>query len=113
MKVKQLETGFEWFWSREKFVNRKFVMDEMYEDFQEGEDWQVAPERDPFVESPDTECLIGTVEIYLQCVAYRVSSLLVNTYLLTKYDLFCFDYSVVISLILSSIYATVWQSGQD
>lgn len=51
-------------------------MQEMYEDFEAGESWDVPAERDPFVESPETECLIGTAEVYLKCVAYMVRQLL-------------------------------------
>ena len=72
VKVKQLESGYEWFWTRQKFINRKYVMQEMYEDFEDGGSWDVPAERDPFLESPETECLIGTVEVYLKCVAYMV-----------------------------------------
>lgn len=72
VKVKQLDTGYEWFWTRQKFINRKYVMQEMYEDFEAGESWDVPPERDPFVESTETECLIGTAEVYLKCVAYMI-----------------------------------------
>ena len=72
VKVKQLDSGYEWFWTRQKFINRKYVMQEMYEDFESGESWDVPAERDPFVESPETECLIGTAEVYLKCVAYMV-----------------------------------------
>eukprot|EP00795_Rhopilema_esculentum_P014434 gene14434-5491_t len=72
VKVKQLDSGYEWFWTRQKFINRKYVMQEMYEDFEGGESWDVPAERDPFVESPETECLIGTAEVYLKCVAYMI-----------------------------------------
>ena len=41
--VVDLETGLEWVWSREKFLNRKFVMQEMFEKFEDGEDWQLPP----------------------------------------------------------------------
>ncbi len=73
VKIKQLDTGYEWFWTRQNFINRKYRMLEMYEDFEEGESWDVPPERDPFLESPETECLIGTVEVYLTCIAYQVN----------------------------------------
>ena len=47
-------------------------MCEMYEDFQNGEDWQVPRERDPFIESPDTDCLIGVSEVYIKCISFMV-----------------------------------------
>ena len=72
MKVTQLDTGYIWFWTKEKFINRKYVMCEMYEDFQNGEDWQVPRERDPFIESADTDCLIGVSEVYIKCISFMV-----------------------------------------
>ena len=32
-------------------------MDEMYENFEDGDDWQLEDEKDPFTESPDVESL--------------------------------------------------------
>jgi kinesin family protein 1 len=43
VKVIDAETGIEWLWSREKFFNRKFVMQEMYSKFADGEDWHMPP----------------------------------------------------------------------
>ena len=47
-------------------------MQEMFEDFQNGEELQVPVERDPFTELPEMECLIGTAEIYLLSLTYQV-----------------------------------------
>lgn len=30
-----------WLWPRNKFVNRKYVMSEMYENYVDGENWQL------------------------------------------------------------------------
>ena len=73
VKVTQLETGYTWYWPKQKFVRRKYAMQEMFEDFQNGDEaWKVPVERDPFVESPDLECLIGVSSVYLHCVSYTV-----------------------------------------
>ena len=83
VKVTQLDTGYTWYWPKQKFVRRKYAMQEMFEDFQNGdEDWKVPVERDPFVESPDLECLVGVAQVYLQCVSYRV-------WFLLKFIMFC------------------------
>lgn len=37
-----------WIWSKAKFINRKFLMEELYQRFLDGEDSQVAQEDDPF-----------------------------------------------------------------
>ncbi|KAK3102002.1 hypothetical protein FSP39_008034, partial [Pinctada imbricata] len=42
VKMRQLETGNEWMWDRNKFINRKFLMQEMYQNYVEGaDDWDV------------------------------------------------------------------------
>lgn len=58
-------------------------MQEMYEDFQNGEDWNVPPERDPFIESADTECMVGVCEVYIKCIGYMVSSCVLTETLFT------------------------------
>ena len=39
IRVTHLEVKHVWIWSRKKFLNRKYVMQEMYDNFQEGEEW--------------------------------------------------------------------------
>lgn len=42
MKIRNLESGNEWLWDRNKFINRKFLMQEMYQNYVEGaDDWDV------------------------------------------------------------------------
>ena len=43
VRVVDLVTGLEWIWSREKFLDRKCVMDEMFAKFEDGEKWQPLP----------------------------------------------------------------------
>ena len=38
--VVHLETKHEWLWPKEKFINRKFVMEEMYNDYEDGDPWE-------------------------------------------------------------------------
>ena len=47
-------------------------MQEMYQNFEEGEEWQLPDERDPFTESENTEILIGCVDVYLESIGYMV-----------------------------------------
>ena len=42
VKMTDLESGHEWVWPKEKFLNRKFVMQEMYDKFEDDEDWKMA-----------------------------------------------------------------------
>ncbi|XP_070175288.1 kinesin-like protein KIF28P isoform X2 [Littorina saxatilis] len=72
IRVTNLETKHEWIWSREKFLNRKFVMQEMYDNFQEGEEWDVPPEKDPFVDDYEAEFHIGSVKVWLKSLAYMI-----------------------------------------
>lgn len=36
-----LETKLDWLWSRNQFINRKYLMQEMYQNYVEGEDWKL------------------------------------------------------------------------
>ena len=38
IKMVDLETDHEWVWSKEKFLNRKFIMQELFQQFEDGED---------------------------------------------------------------------------
>ena len=40
--IAQDGSGNDWLWDRNKFINRKFIMQEMYQNFVEGEpDWDL------------------------------------------------------------------------
>ncbi|UYV67471.1 hypothetical protein LAZ67_5000734 [Cordylochernes scorpioides] len=67
-----LDSQLEFFWPKEKFLNRLFVMKEMFLSYESGEDWEVTPERDPFLEDPEISVKIGIAQVYLQPLAYRV-----------------------------------------
>lgn len=68
--MKDLQSGREYLWPRTKFINRKFVMQEMFQDYEDGDDWQLPDEKDPFTEDPDAESLIGCVEVSMQSLGY-------------------------------------------
>ena len=38
-KLRNLEKDLEYIWSRDKFVRRKYLMQEMYQNYTEGEEW--------------------------------------------------------------------------
>lgn len=38
--MKSKEDDSEWVWDRNKFFNRKYLMQEMYQNYVEGEDWE-------------------------------------------------------------------------
>ncbi|KAK2174587.1 hypothetical protein NP493_790g00004 [Ridgeia piscesae] len=61
-------------WDRNKFINRKHSMQEMYTNFMNGEDdWDLPKDRDPFWEDPDTEVHLGSVYVNLQPLANRTA----------------------------------------
>lgn len=44
IKATNIETKHEWIWPKVKFMNRKYVMQEMYNDFLDGDDpWELPP----------------------------------------------------------------------
>ncbi|XP_052103729.1 kinesin-like protein KIF28P isoform X1 [Mytilus californianus] len=75
VKMLNPQTGNEWMWDRNKFINRKFLMQEMYQNYIEGDDdWDLPQEKDPFWEPADTELLLGTVHLHLMSVAHKLDS---------------------------------------
>ncbi|XP_062500955.1 kinesin-like protein KIF28P isoform X2 [Corticium candelabrum] len=83
VRMNSLVNDQSWLWPRNKFINRKYLMSEMYENYVDGENWKLPDERDPFTENPDTEILIGSTTVYLQNLAYLVD--LRNQYELLDY----------------------------
>uniref|UniRef100_A0A3B4YVB7 Kinesin-like protein KIF28P n=1 Tax=Seriola lalandi dorsalis TaxID=1841481 RepID=A0A3B4YVB7_SERLL len=53
-----------WMWSKAKFVNRKFLMEEVYQQHQ-------AEDKDPFWD-PVEPLLLGTAHLWLQSLAFRI-----------------------------------------
>ncbi|XP_033639651.1 kinesin-like protein KIF28P [Asterias rubens] len=63
----------EFLWDRNKFLNRKYLMQEMYQNFVDGDkDWDLEQDIDPFWEPPDSEVMIGCVHVYLQSLGYLI-----------------------------------------
>ncbi|KAI8767400.1 kinesin protein KIF28P [Biomphalaria glabrata] len=74
IRVINLETKHEWVWPREKFLNRKFVMQEMYQNYLDGETWDLPKEKDPFDEDYSADFHIGSVKVWMQSLAYMIES---------------------------------------
>ncbi|XP_038044731.1 kinesin-like protein KIF28P [Patiria miniata] len=63
----------EFLWDRNKFLNRKYLMQEMYQNFVDGDtDWDREKDKDPFWEPPDSEVMIGCTHVYLQSLGYLI-----------------------------------------
>ncbi|KAL4221955.1 hypothetical protein ACF0H5_018006 [Mactra antiquata] len=66
-------SGNDWLWDRNKFINRKYMMQEMYQNYVEGDqDWDVPQDRDPFWEPADAEKMIGCTHVLLQSLSYNI-----------------------------------------
>ncbi|CAI9737687.1 KIF28P isoform X5 [Octopus vulgaris] len=72
VKMTDLLTENVWFWERGRFMNRRYLMQELYQDYEDGEDVSKIPQKDdPFWEAPEGE-LVGTANIFLQSLAYNL-----------------------------------------
>ncbi|KAL3836511.1 hypothetical protein ACJMK2_021937 [Sinanodonta woodiana] len=75
VRVTDLITKHEWIWDKTKFINRFFVMQEMYTDSLEGDDpWDLPPETDPFYEDVKVDSHIGSVKVYLKSLAFLIDA---------------------------------------
>ncbi|KAM9826680.1 kinesin-like protein KIF28P isoform 3-T3 [Syngnathus typhle] len=80
-RVTSQHTKQVWIWSKAKFVNRKFLMEELYQQHQEeikvqhtGEGLSIAGlprDKDPFWD-PVEPLLLGTTHLWLQSLAFRI-----------------------------------------
>ncbi|KAK0041455.1 kinesin-like protein KIF28P [Biomphalaria pfeifferi] len=72
VKMKNMLNGNTWLWESGKFMNRKFLIQEMYQKYQDGENIALIPkEKDPFWE-PTEDALIGTANVFLQSLSYAL-----------------------------------------
>ncbi|KAM4743711.1 kinesin-like protein KIF28P [Anableps anableps] len=81
VRVASAESKQVWMWSKAKFVNRKFLMEEVYQQFKaeqhednrvEGLPAVVLPrDKDPFWD-PVEPLLLGTAHLWLQSLAFRI-----------------------------------------
>ncbi|MBZ3886366.1 Kinesin-like protein KIF28P, partial [Sciurus carolinensis] len=69
VKVTNQRTHEVWIWSKSKFINRKFLMEELYQRFLDREDSHVAQEDDPFWD-PVEVIHLGSAHVWLQSLAY-------------------------------------------
>ncbi|XP_077998394.1 kinesin-like protein KIF28 [Glandiceps talaboti] len=71
--MKNPDNGTQFMWSRDKFLNRKYIMQEMYQSFMEGDkDWDVEKAKDPFWEPPDSQVDIGYSHVSLESLSYMI-----------------------------------------
>ncbi|KAK6490105.1 kinesin-like protein KIF28P [Huso huso] len=71
VKVTHKETKQVWVWSKAKFINRKFLMEELYQRHMEEDTMCVDREKDPFWDPVD--CVhLGSAHVWLQSLAFCI-----------------------------------------
>ncbi|VDD90619.1 unnamed protein product [Enterobius vermicularis] len=60
-------------WDKNRFLNRYYGMEEMYQNFLDGDtEWELSKDRDPFYESPNTEFPIASATVFLKSLAFMI-----------------------------------------
>ncbi|XP_063685490.1 kinesin-like protein KIF28P [Bolinopsis microptera] len=73
VKISDLIHNNSWLWDRNKFINRKYKMLEMYQGYvDEDADWDLPQDIDPFYETVASHVLIGQAQIHLKCLTYLI-----------------------------------------
>ena len=75
VKVRNTQTDMEWLWEKDKFVNRVYLMRELYEKYLEGslEPSIFDTEADPFVD-PNEPMHVGYSSVFLKSLSFCVPS---------------------------------------
>jgi len=71
VKVTDRNTNYTWMWPISKFINRKYLMQELYEIWVDGETIDRDQSKDPFWDPPE-DVFLGSVYLYLQSLAYQM-----------------------------------------
>lgn len=71
VRVKNTSSGAVWLWSREKFDQRRYLIMEMFQEFQEGQLEARSNENDPFWDPPQAT-KIGRAFVYLKALSHLV-----------------------------------------
>lgn len=73
IKMTNLQTMNVWLWDKGKLMNRKYLMQDLYQRYLEGEDFllRMKKEEDPFWE-PAEDLFIGLSNFFLQSLSYSM-----------------------------------------
>ncbi|XP_076448715.1 kinesin-like protein KIF28 isoform X2 [Babylonia areolata] len=73
VKMKNLLNGNTWLWERGKFMNRRYLIQNKYQQYLDGEEdaFNLQRDQDPFWE-PTEDVLIGTASVFLQSLSYAL-----------------------------------------
>lgn len=73
VKVHNTADDTTFLWEKNRFMNRYYGMQEMFQSHADGDpDYDLPPERDPFYEPPDSPIVLGRSTMFLQSLAYMV-----------------------------------------
>ncbi|OAF69255.1 hypothetical protein A3Q56_02996 [Intoshia linei] len=71
IKMKNLKNENTWLWERGKFMNRRYLIQEMYQQYVDSEIFYIEKEKDPFWE-PTEDVVIGTANMFLQSLVHNL-----------------------------------------
>jgi len=72
VKVKNLLNNNVWMWERGKFMNRRYMIQELYQQYLDGDDQhERSEENDPFYDPPE-DVIVGTANVFLQSLSYAL-----------------------------------------
>jgi len=83
VKVTDRGSLYVWLWSKAKFINRKYLMQELYELWIDGETIETDQHKDPFWDPPE-DIFLGSVYLYLQSLSYQID--IEETLSVTNYE---------------------------
>uniref|UniRef100_A0A7E4V2Q9 Kinesin-like protein n=1 Tax=Panagrellus redivivus TaxID=6233 RepID=A0A7E4V2Q9_PANRE len=73
VKVHNTAEDTTFMWDKNRFMNRYYGMQEMFQNYVDGDaDYNLPPDRDPFYEPPNSSIVLGTATMFLQSLAYMV-----------------------------------------
>jgi len=72
VKVKNLLNNNVWMWERGKFMNRRYMVQELYQQYLDGDEkYKRTEDNDPFFDPPE-DVIVGTANVFLQSLSYAL-----------------------------------------
>uniref|UniRef100_S4RVC2 Kinesin-like protein n=1 Tax=Petromyzon marinus TaxID=7757 RepID=S4RVC2_PETMA len=73
VKMTHLASGLEFLLRPREFLGRRFLMQEMYQRYLQGDDWDLPRDKDPFWECPESTVSVGVVQVALQPLSHQLA----------------------------------------
>lgn len=72
VKVRNLLNNNVWMWERGKFMNRRYMIQELYQQYLDGDEaYKRTEDNDPFYDPPE-DVIVGTANVFLQSLSYAL-----------------------------------------